>query len=311
MASGQMFANSTAPTVRMNITQGGSALTLTDYKVKFLMTYNTTLSTAMTTDTVATIALPVASWSVVESGDTICVDDERMQVTAALTAIPTTTAEYPVTRGYTIPAVAATVYASTIVAGSGTNIYVLGGQATFSLAVDDVAAQSVVVTETTTATNYLIAHLVTDVQTAVDSVCTVSTATVSNVGNRLYIYSDTTGTASHLAISSPDDTISTDELGLIAVSDYGESSVATTARHHAASVNAYVIKIEKDARIQSASGGVAEYEWATGDTDKVGTFHVYFEFLDTNGKHFQLPLSGDYTLEILKDPNCRNILEGE
>ena len=310
MATGTVFQHDTTPTVRASITQGGSALDITDYDVSFLMTYNTTLQGNIS-DTVTTILLPEGAWNVVESGDSLVIDDERMQVTSIPSEDPGSgnNSSYNVTRGYTIPSVAGKIYASTMVAGTGTNIFVTSSNASFTLNVDASGVETVTLASSATSSNTLISHLVTDLQAAVDSVCTPSTATVGNVGNRLHIISDTTGIASSIVLAGVD-TVTTSELGFIATTDYGESSVISSAANHKSGVPVYVIKVEADARIQDASGGVVEYEWSEGDTNRTGTYNVYFGCFNTNGKYFQIPTSSDYTIQIVRDPNNRNIKDG-
>jgi len=310
MATGTLRRHSTAPTAKITVTSGGSPLDLTDYSVKFLMWAETTLSSAVANTTDTYIVIPASNWSILETNDVVLINHERMQITAYPSAEPTSTCHVSVTRGYTIPATNATVYASTTVAGTGTNIFVLGSKATFDLDVDGAGAQTVEVTSTATSSNYLISHLVTDVQNAIDSVCTTATATVSNIGNRLYIQSDSTGTSSSIVISNPNST-ATNELGIVADTDYGESSVSCNKATHDEGDTVYIIKIENDARISDATGGVAEYEWRTNDLNRVGTFYCSFEFKDDSGRYFELPTDNSYTIQVVADCNDRVLLEGE
>jgi len=310
LATGTIKRHCTQPTVKLTVTQGGSAYDLTDHTAKFIMWKSYSLSSAVANTTDTYIVLPASSYTVVETNDVVLINHERMKITAKPASEPTTTAHYTVTRGYTIPATKGTVYASTTVAGGGANIFTLSGLAQFVLNIDGAGGQTVDVTSTSTSGNYLISHLVTDVQNAVDSVCTVSTATVGNVANRLYIESDTTGTSSSVIISDCNSTC-TAQLGFVADTDYGESAVTCDKGTHDAGDTVYVIKIERDARINDATNGVLEYEWRSGDTDKLGTFNCSFEVKTDEGRYFEIPTDDSFTVEIVADPNDRLVAEGE
>ena len=188
-------------------------------------------------------------------------------------------------------------------------MFVIGSDATFTLSVDGGADKAIVLAATRTSTNYLMSHLVTDMFAAIDSV--VSGTLVANVANRLYLETDTTGTSGSIVISGVD-AITTAQLGWANATDYGESAVSSNPATHLVSSDVQIIKLEQPARIVSASGGQAEYEWRTGDTSRVGMFNMTFEFKSDQGRFFQIPTSfSDYTIEIIADPNDRIIQEGE
>jgi len=300
--------HSTDPSARITVTQGSAALDLTDFSAKMSFWYSTTLSSAVANSTDTFIVMPTAVYDIVEANDIAVINHERMLVSAIPGSEPASTGHYTVTRGYTIPATKGTVYASTVVAGTGDNVFVMGSDATFTLSVDGGADKAIVLASARTTTNYLISHLVTDMQAAIDSV--VSGTTVVNVANRLYLESDTTGTGSSIVISGVD-AITTAQLGWANSTDYGESAVTCTPTAHASGDTVKIIKFERAARIVSATDGTAEYEWRTGDTDKVGTFYCTFEFKTDQGRFFQIPTSNNYTIEIVADPNDRVIAEGE
>ncbi len=307
MPTGTMLRHSTDPSAQITVTQGGTAIPLTDYKIKFVFWWATTLSSAVGNTTDTFIVLPEAAFGVVETSDVVVIDHERMNITATPSET-NSTLHYTVTRGYTITATKGTVYASTVVAGTGDNVFILGSDASFTLSVDGGADKAIVLASARTSSNYLISHLVSDMYAAIDSV--VSGTTVVNTANRLYLESDTTGTGSSIVISGVD-AITTAQLGWANDTDYGESSVTCSPAKHVVSSIVKMIKFERAARINDASNGIAEYEWRSGDTDRVGTFYCTFEFKSNEGRGWQAPTSDDYTIEIAADPNDRLVLEGE
>ncbi len=311
MATGSLLRWSTSPVVKMTVTSGGTNLDLTDYDIKFLLWWESTLSTAIdTATTTSALELPAAAFAVVESGDVCSIEHERLQVEAIPAADPAGTCSYTVSRGYDYSATPGKIYASTVVAGTGTSIFNLGDNATFNLTIDAASAKTVTVTETATSTCTTMANLVTAIAAAVDSACTTVSGTVASIANRIYIQSDTTGVTSKIIVASPNDTC-TAELGIVADTDYGESSVTSDAGEHAVSTVVKIMKIEADARISDATGGVVEYEWDTNDTDMAGIFYAAFQLKSDQGRYFTLPHDKSFTIEIKVDPNDRNILDGE
>lgn len=308
MATGTMMRHSTDPSARITVTSGGSAIDLTDFSIKFVFWWSTTLSLAIASTADTFIVLPTASYGIVETSDIAIINHERMLITTTPTTEPASTAHFTVTRGYTIPATSATVYASTVVSGTGDNVFVLGSSASLSLTVDGGADKLITLASAGTSTNYLMSHLVTDMFAAIDSV--VSNTAVSNVANRLYLTSDATGTGSSLVISGVD-AITTAQLGWANTTDYGEAAVTCSKAKHSAADTVKIIKFERAGRIVTAASGIAEYEWRSGDTNRAGTFYCTFEFRTDEGRVFQIPNDDSYTLEVVADPNDRLIAEGE
>lgn len=298
------------PNPIITITQAsGAALPLTDYSAKFVMIYQTTLSATVDTDDTR-ISIPVAAADIVEANDIMLIDHERMQVSAA-SSMPQTgdTVGYIVSRAYTTPDAAATIYGTTSVSGDGDNIFVLDTHATFSLSVNDTIATAVTLYHNATTDNSRISHLVADVQAAVDSFIGAGSIVVSNVNNKLSFSSVTVGEDAYIAIAAID-TASEDQLGLAVVSDYGEDSIQTTAVGHRVNTTVNVIKIERDAIISDAAAGEATYEWRTGDTNKLGTFKLEFQFNGPTGKPFKAPNDDSFSVTIVADFSDRVIPEG-
>lgn len=174
MADGTIRKFSSDSVIEITIQEAdGTAYPLTDCIAHCTMYFPTTLATAVN-NAVTTIPLDDLALGIVENGDLLIVDvgdninSERMYVTTAPIALNVLNADCTVaTRPYTIIASHAQVKGSDYVDGAGANIFVLSQNATFSLVYDSNGAQTVTVTAASTTTNYTIAHLVADVQSAV------------------------------------------------------------------------------------------------------------------------------------------------
>jgi hypothetical protein len=313
MADGTIKRHDTDPSLVITLTNtDGTNYDLTGCVVNAIMYYPTTLSTTIN-DAVTTVPVNSSCLGIAEVSDLLLIGNERFNVTVVPTTLNAGNLDLTVAaRPYTIPAVAGKVYGSGYVSGTGTNIFVLGGSATFDLSYDGNAPATVTLTAASTSTNYLMSHLVTDLQASCDAAVGANT-TVSNTGNRFIITSKTTGTASSIKITSPN-AYATAELGISAASDYGEASVACTAAAHTAADVVNLIKFERRALLSSTpSDGTITLEWLAADTNNVGTFYFEFEVKTSQGRYFTIPFDSttSITVQVIADINDRSIKDGE
>jgi len=302
MAVGTIKRHDTEPSPRLVINAAsGGAYDLTNHSVKMLMRYSTTLSTAMD-DSQLTMDVPAAVVDVIELGDIVLIDHERLTITSALPTQPVVgaTAQFNVSRATGVSATAGAIFASKDVDGQGANQYRLGGtDAVFTLSVDSGTPAAVTVLSAGTQTNNSMADLVADVQSAVTLAGLA--VTVGNQNDKLTFTSNSTGATSNVAISSPD-SIADAELGLVAAYGVGEAAATTTAVGHVEGADVNILKIDRTAIVEDpATDGTVTFEWVTGDTDKLGTFVMEFEVITPQGKKFTAPINDSFDVEIVAD----------
>lgn len=306
MATGTIKRRDTEPAPELTInTPAGSAYDLTDHRAKFIMGVRTTLGTAVDNATAA-VDLPAGVASIVEVGDQILVDNERVHVQAPLPTFPIAgaNATFVVTRGYTVPTIAGKIIGSLDVIST----FVLSDDAGFNISVDGEAAVAVTLTAAATIGNTLMSELVAQLQGVIDTATGAgASVTVSNLNGKLVITSDTAGAASSVVIDTPN-AITSGELGIIACSGYGSAALVTVASAHAAEVAAIILKIENAAIIKNPpTDGIVTYEFITTDTEKVGGYNMEFEITTPSGRTFTAPNDNSFTLDIVADLNDRII----
>lgn len=323
MATGILKRNSDDPVIEITLQNAdGTAYNLTDCTVYATMYFPTTLADSIDAS-VTTIPLNSAALGIVEDEDYLMVgadeniNKERMRLTnsGAPSTLTAGNADCTVeARPYTIPATAGVVYASDYVDGQGANIFVISTNATFDLAYDGNAASTVTVTAASTSNHNTISDLVTTVQTAVDSAVTGGNVVVGNVGNQLTFTSATTGTSSSIEITNPN-SYATDELGISAAIDYGESSVTTTATTHTSGDTVNVVKFfDRECHIVSpATDGKFQYRWQSGDTNLITTYYFEFTCVTSQGRAFRIPsnTSSSITIQIVEDTFDHIVYDGE
>lgn len=307
MATGVMKRWDTEPSPVLFVkNSAGGDYDLTDHSAVVVMIYPTTLYADMDNSQI-TMQLPAAVVDKLEVGDEVLIHHERISIDAVPTQpVATAYAEFTVTRGVDNPGTGGAIISTTDVAGTGANVYRLGANATFTLTVDLTTTAGVTVTAASTSTNNTIADLVADVQTAVDNALGAGVATVTNQNDKLVITSDSTGTGSIVALSSPN-SYTTDELGLVACYGVGEAARPTDPEAHEAGDTVRIIKIDRRPAIieYPATEGQLTFEWVAGDTDKTGTFYIEFEITTPQNKQLTVPNNNTFTVEIVEDYDDR------
>jgi len=304
MASGTIVRRNLIPIPKITITDSdGSVYDLTNHTIRFIMWFTDTLQVALDTDDTS-VHLSGSNVDRIQTNDVLLVDHERMLVTAIPTQpLDTDDTIVTVTRGYDIPATAGYVLGSTDVDGAGTNDpYALSTDCEFDIAIDGGTATTITMTLAATEGNTTMSHLVADMNTALTAAGV--TCTASAVFDKFKFTSPTVGTDSSVVISSPD-TISTNELGLIAATGNGTATQSTDNVAHTVNSMVRVIKIETDAEIDSLTTGTIKYQWISGDTDKTGEYQMQFDITNPNGKKFTIPVASPstFTVNIIEDAN--------
>ena len=76
---------------------------------------------------------------------------------------------------------------------------------------------------------------------------------------------------------------------------------ATSVRFHMRPIGSSTVKIDAPATISSATNGIVYYQWATGDTDTIGSFECEFEVTYTGGEIETFPNNQFIDVEITDD----------
>ena len=86
--------------------------------------------------------------------------------------------------------------------------------------------------------------------------------------------------------------------GLDVAVDLSSSSV----RFHMKALDG-TVKVDAAMTITSASGGVVQYDWQTGDTDTVGSYSVEFEVTYSDNTIETFPNNQNLTISIVRELN--------
>lgn len=71
-----------------------------------------------------------------------------------------------------------------------------------------------------------------------------------------------------------------------------------SVKFHMRKVGAVTPKIDANATISNADGGVVYYQWQTGDTDTIGSYEAEFEVTFTGGEIESFPNNRYIQIEI-------------
>tara|TARA_E500000318_G_C3554652_1_gene210517 strand:+ start:1285 stop:1605 length:321 start_codon:yes stop_codon:yes gene_type:complete len=63
------------------------------------------------------------------------------------------------------------------------------------------------------------------------------------------------------------------------------------------------VKVDAAMTITSASGGVVQYDWQTGDTDTVGSYSVEFEVTYSDNTIETFPNNQNLTISVVRELN--------
>lgn len=76
----------------------------------------------------------------------------------------------------------------------------------------------------------------------------------------------------------------------------------SSVRFHMKSVDG-TLKVDEPMTIVSGVGGIVQYDWASGDTDTVGSYYVEFEVTYSDGSVETFPNNGNESVTVTKELN--------
>lgn len=75
-----------------------------------------------------------------------------------------------------------------------------------------------------------------------------------------------------------------------------------TVRFHMKSVDG-TLKIDQPMTVVTPLAGLVQYDWASGDTDTVGTYYVEFEVTYNDASVETFPNNGNKTISVVRELN--------